>query len=250
MDSIIFMGPIFLLFRYLQEPTAVNGIFLAVRVFSVLAIIFILFPFHEFAHAFSAKRLGDDTAERNGRLTLNPFAHIDPMGALCMMFLPLGWAKPVPINPRNATRKISMRGFISLTAAAGPISNIILSLILVILAKIAIINADINALILGTGGNEMLFFVYWALMITAEISIFLAVFNLIPIPPLDGSKILMFFLSNKAAYTLEINANRIRLILLVSLILLPVRYNPLLLFIGLISDGIMFVLDAITFFIK
>jgi len=134
-----------------------------------------------------------------------------------------------------------MRGFMSLTAAAGPISNVLLSLVFIIIAKIAFIGAE---------NGEFLQYLYLGLMITAQISIYLAVFNLIPIPPLDGSKILMFFLSNRATYILEKNSHMIRTILLVSLIALPRQYNPILLFIGFVSDYIMLGLDAITFFIK
>jgi Zn-dependent protease len=240
MGSRIFQGPAFLLFEFLRNPTPENGVTFVIRLFSVLAIIFILFPIHESAHAYSAKLLGDDTADREGRLTLNPFAHIDPIGAICLFFLPLGWAKPVPVDPRNATRKVTMRGFMSLTAAAGPVSNVLLSLVFVIIAKI---------IALGSGTNEMMHYLYLGLMITAQISIYLAVFNLIPIPPLDGSKILMFFLSNRASYTLERNSHIIRMGLLISMLVLPPSYNPLLILLRYISSFIMLGLDYATFFL-
>jgi Zn-dependent protease len=215
------------------------------RLFSVLAIIFILFPFHECAHAYSAKLLGDETAERQGRLTLNPFRHIDPMGALCMFLLPFGWAKPVPVDPRNATRKVTMRGFISLTAAAGPISNIILSLVLIIIAKITALNLETTTLFLSGGENHTMVYVYTALIITAQISVYLAIFNLIPIPPLDGSKILYYFLNSRQIFFLERNANMIRMVLL--LLIFTGFLAPV---IGFFGDIVFMGLDAVTFFIR
>jgi len=231
--------PIWLLLDYFQGREGVTSTTVVFSFFAVLSIIFILFPFHEAAHALAAKLLGDDTAEREGRLTLNPIVHIDPMGALFMMLAPFGWAKPVPVNPRNATRKITMRGFMSLTAAAGPVSNVILSLVFLIITKI---------LLLNSGESDMMFQFAYALYLVADISLFLAVFNLIPIPPLDGSKILMFFLSYRASYWLEKNANMLRLVVLVS-ILAPFPFNILGIAISFVSQLIMTGLNFATFFL-
>jgi len=231
--------PIPLLMQYLTGSDNVTATMVIFSFFAVASIIFILFPFHEYAHALAAKLLGDDTAEREGRLTLNPIVHIDPMGAFFMLLAPFGWAKPVPVDPRNANRKITMRGFMSLTAAAGPVSNILLSLVFVIIAKI-----------MGrlSGDSEMLIQFAGALWLVADISIFLAVFNLIPIPPLDGSKILMFFIPNRASYWLEKNANILRIVVLVS-ILAPFPFNILRVIINFISGFIMLAIDFATFFL-
>ena len=145
------------------------------------ALVFSL-SFHEFAHAWMAYRLGDSTAARMGRLTLNPISHLDPVGSIALLLMGFGWAKPVPVdasylrNPREDMVKV---------AAAGPISNIIL----------AIIAALALRFLFGTGlitNSIKTFFI-----IFMQINITLAVFNLLPISPLDGSQILSPFLEKK-----------------------------------------------------
>lgn len=138
--------------------------------------------FHEFSHAWMAYRLGDSTAARMGRLTLNPMSHLDPIGSLALIFMGFGWAKPVPVdtrylkNPRKDMVKV---------AAAGPISNIIL----------AIIGALVLRLLFGTdllSNSVKTFFI-----IFMQINITLAVFNLLPVSPLDGSQILAPFIEKQ-----------------------------------------------------
>ena len=138
---------------------------------------------HEWAHAFSAWKLGDDTAEREGRLTLNPIVHIDPLGTLLLPLLgiPFGWAKPVPVNPARFGRKVSMRTGMAITAAAGPASNFVLAL----LCSIAF------GLMLRFGQNlgRQADAIYTLLGYSIQLNISLGLFNLLPIPPLDGSRI-------------------------------------------------------------
>jgi len=138
---------------------------------------------HEWAHAWSAHRLGDDTAKMQGRLTLNPIAHIDPIGSLILPLLhvPFGWAKPVPINPTRFRRGVKMSTGTILTAAAGPLSNVVL----------AVVCATAYGL-LGRFSPEALdakFGVAPLLHIMIRINVTLAIFNMIPIPPLDGSRV-------------------------------------------------------------
>jgi Zn-dependent protease len=143
---------------------------------------------HEFAHAWSAWKLGDDTARMQGRLTLDPMAHIDPIGTLLLPALgvPFGWAKPVPVNPARFRRGVNMDTGMMLTAIAGPLSNMLL----------AIGSAVTYGLLLRyspeTIGNNpgVLKFITW--MIIGNVS--LAVFNMLPIPPLDGSRVVEKFM--------------------------------------------------------
>lgn len=138
---------------------------------------------HEWAHAFAAYQLGDTTAEEQGRLTLNPLAHIDPVGTLLfpLMGIPFGWAKPVPINPLRFRRDISMAKGMLITAAAGPFSNLVLA------ALCFAITGTLVKVSPGTlRANPAI-----ALLLSHAMSLNLglAIFNLLPIPPLDGSRI-------------------------------------------------------------
>lgn len=161
----------------------------------VLASVFVVFctlPIHEFAHAYVATKLGDQTPRLSGRLTLKPMAHIDPLGALMLLIFGFGYAKPVNVNIRNfKNRKAGM----ALTAAAGPTANLIMALLfLVLMIFFTIIYSKTGALIFEV---SLWFFRYAAL-----INIYLAVFNLLPIPPLDGSRIVNIILPNRLYYKL------------------------------------------------
>jgi Zn-dependent protease len=139
---------------------------------------------HEWAHAWAAWKLGDDTAALSGRLTLNPLAHIDPIGTLVLPLLgiPFGWAKPVPVNPMRFTRKVRMKTGMMITALAGPISNLVLAagsiviFVLVIRFQTHLSHATFQGL---TKLFYLLIFMNSAL----------AMFNMLPIPPLDGSRV-------------------------------------------------------------
>ena len=150
--------------------------------------VIIAITFHEFAHAEAAYRLGDDTPKYQGRLTLNPLAHIDPIGLLMLIFIHIGWGKPVQINPRNFNRKMSMSAQEAIVALAGPLMNIFIAFILtIIIFAITVFSTAFILTILG-------YIIMLTLQLTVTVNIGLGVFNLIPIPPLDGSKILMHFL--------------------------------------------------------
>ena len=149
---------------------------------------------HEFAHAWSAFRLGDDTAASMGRMTLNPMAHLDPVGSLLILTgMPLGWAKPVPVN---YARLHDPRRSGSLVAFAGPASNLLLGIICAAVFKVMSYQA------VGTGWFQLL--IYFI-----QINFGLAVFNLLPLHPLDGSKVLPLFLSRDMADRYERTMERL-----------------------------------------
>jgi Zn-dependent protease len=145
------------------------------------------FPVHEFAHAWSADRFGDTTPRANGRLTLNPLAHLDPIGTLMMILVGFGWAKPVPINPYALRRRSSAAPM--LVSLAGPMSNFLMAIIAGIFFRVGLVSIyDISAPtgILPTGATFLFMFI--------RINLLLMLFNLIPLYPLDGEKVLEYFL--------------------------------------------------------
>ncbi|WP_238457809.1 site-2 protease family protein [Desulforamulus ferrireducens] len=168
-------------------------------------IILLALPLHEFGHALVAYKLGDNTAYREGRLTLNPIKHLDPLGTLMIFFGPIGWAKPVPVNPFYFNDR--KRGMM-LVSLAGPGANLLLALL--------------GAVLLGLFNSSPLvqYFLYYFMVI----NVYLAVFNLLPIPTLDGSKILAGLLpgSQTWLYNLERYAIPILLLLIVFGLLTPI----------------------------
>ena len=148
---------------------------------------------HEFGHAFAAYKLGDDTPLRQGRLSLNPFDHIDPLGIAMLLFAHIGWGKPVEVDPRNYNRNISVEKADAIVSFAGPLMNFITALIFALIYCAIIKFAKITFITTTVGSVIMTMVAY---IITMNIG--LGVFNLIPLPPLDGSKIIMPFLPYKA----------------------------------------------------
>lgn len=146
---------------------------------------------HEWAHAYSAYRLGDDTAALQGRLTLNPLAHIDPIGTflLPLLGIPFGWARPVPVNPARFRRSVSMSTGMAITAAAGPISNLVLA-VLATVGYGAIFRFSPATLHSNPGMVELLSKVI-------QLNVGLALFNLLPVPPLDGSRLVDAFVPSR-----------------------------------------------------
>ena len=155
--------------------------------------VLIAITFHEFAHAFVADKLGDDTARREGRLSLNPLDHLDPIGTVLLLFAGFGWGKPVHVNPRNYTRKMSMEKGEALVSIAGPLMNFILAIIFAIIYYGIVKFAGFTFLISSTGE-----IVIDLISAAVSINVGLGLFNLIPLPPLDGSKVIMPFLPYKA----------------------------------------------------
>lgn len=152
----------------------------------------IAFSVHEFAHAWSADQLGDDTPRNAGRLTLNPLSHLDPLGSLLLVVAGFGWAKPVPINPYALERR-SPAGPM-MVAAAGPLSNLILAILAAIPFQMGIITPGGSGDLLPSFSSFMMEFIF--------INLILLFFNLIPVAPLDGEKVLEYFLPPSGRATL------------------------------------------------
>lgn len=173
------------------------------------------FPVHEFAHAWVADRFGDNTPRANGRLTLNPLAHLDPFGSLMMIIAGFGWAKPVPVNPYILQRSSpSATMWVSL---AGPMSNLLMAIIGAILFRLGLVSIDDITFMDGKVLPNLSLFVF----LFIRVNLWLMLFNLIPLFPLDGEKVLDYFLPPGAARFLESIRPYGPMILMVILIVLP-----------------------------
>ena len=161
--------------------------------FFIILIPVILFSLtiHEYAHALVAYRLGDDTAKRQGRLSLNPLVHLDLLGTLLLFIVHFGWAKPVPVDPRNFRNP---KKDMLLVALAGPVSNILTAIAAAVILKAVFENFAVIPL--GSGVDVAVRMLVWFIYI----GIVLAVFNMIPVPPLDGSRVLYGLLPDSLAY--------------------------------------------------
>lgn len=205
--------------------------------FSVFVLLFLCFPFRAYMKAWVAKKLGDDTAENAGMLTLNPLVHIDLMGALCMLLCCFGWSRPTPIN-LSRCRKYSIRKSAILISLMGIMSLIILGLILIILSKV------LYLVFKTTEAIETVSMISGALSQAALISVYIAVLNLIPVPGFDGYVLIQGLLPRNAAIFIERNSNIINLIVLV-LLVSGILSGPLSFLSAIIYLG----LDLITFWI-
>ena len=173
--------------QYITNPGALFALLASIP--GVLVAI----TFHEFAHGYAAYKLGDNTAKNEGRLSLNPLDHLDPVGTLMLLFAGFGWGKPVHVNPIQYTRKISMEKGEAIVSVAGPLTNMILALVLALIYGALVKFASIEFLLSNVGN-----IIKVILASAISINIGLGVFNLIPLPPLDGSKIIMPFLPYNA----------------------------------------------------
>ena len=192
----------------------------------------IALTFHEFAHGYAAYRMGDNTARYSGRLSLNPLDHLDIWGTLCLLFFHFGWAKPVPINPANF--RDQKKGII-IVSLAGPCANFLLAFVCAVVCKI---------LVRFTAASEIAVFFYQVFLYAEVMNVGLMVFNLIPIPPLDGSKVLMEFLPPRARYEMyriERYSGIVLLILVWTRVLTPI--------LGTLSGWVFALLSLMTSFI-
>ena len=152
-------------------------------------VLFTALPVHECAHAWVASKLGDNTARNQGRITLNPMKHLDLFGSIAMIVVGFGWAKPVSINPRNFKNK---KAGMAISSLAGPVSNVLLAYIVLIITKVVFYLGLMNNFDTGVL-NEILSYIIM-------LNIGLGIFNLLPIPPLDGSRIATLFLPTKTYF--------------------------------------------------
>lgn len=202
--------------------------------FSLLIVLFVCFPVHECAHATVAKWLGDDTAERQGRVTLNPFAHLDILGTIGLILFGIGWAKPVPVQPYRCRKIKSQKAAMALTAAAGPVSNVLISLIFMIIWKILIVTGTLTSI-------PYLTYIFTMVIST---NLYLAVFNLLPIPPFDGSRIFLAFLPQKYYFSI-MKYEQIIMLVILGLLWTGILDIPFM----FLSNGLYSFLDLITGFI-
>ncbi len=170
--------------------------------------------FHEFAHAYAAVKLGDPTPRNQGRLTLDPLKHIDPVGIFTLIVAHIGWGKPVQINPNNFTKVSKSKGE-AIVALAGPLMNFLLSFVLILIYYAIMIFLPETPIMTSNFAIEIVNIIITILYYAIVVNIGLGVFNLIPIPPLDGSKIFLKLLPYKAQRWIDENLYMISIIFLI-----------------------------------
>lgn len=225
-----------LIFDNISYYITTPGAFLALLL-SIPGIL-IAITFHEFAHAWMADKLGDDTPRRQGRLNLNPLSHIDPIGAILLITAGFGWGKPVQINPNNFNRTISLKKGNALVSLAGPVMNFLLAILFSIIYGLLLAFGS-GFLATTTGGVVLDVILY-----TISMNVGLGVFNLIPLPPLDGSKVLSALLPYKARKWYE-DHERILYIVFIAIWITPLAGLIISPAIKFINTGLVKLINAI-----
>lgn len=172
----------------------IRGILMSILVLSISL------STHEYAHARMAYQLGDDTAKKAGRMTLNPLAHLDPLGTLAFIFARVGWAKPVPVSYSRLTKAKNMKQGVMLVSLAGPAANLLLSFVGAFLLNFYVVLLELfmaNPSSMSAGQYQIHSLLLYFLYFFHKSNIYLAIFNLLPLPPLDGSKIAAYLLPDK-----------------------------------------------------
>ena len=174
-----------------------------------------IMPVHECSHGLMAKALGDDTAQRAGRLTLNPMAHLNLYGALLMFLIGFGWAEPVPVSPVRFRNQKRRQGYMALVAFAGPLSNLIMALLGAIIYRAGLcfeMSYDFYSAF------------YFVMIRVVILNVGLAVFNMLPILPLDGSRILNWIMPDKLMYKIEHAISRVNPIIYIVVFYLAIHF--------------------------
>ncbi len=208
-------------------------------IYSLIAkviVLLLVLPIHEAAHAYASYKLGDPTAKAMGRLTLNPFKHLDLFGSLAILLVGIGWAKPVPVDPRYY--KDAKKGM-AISAAAGPLSNLLLAFIAFFISQILAVVPFTNQT-----SFEIAQFIYLLLYYIALINVSLGIFNLIPVPPFDGSRILLLFLPERTYFKI-MQYEKYILIAIFALLYVGALSGPLLFVQGAVIDFYSFISNAI-----
>ncbi len=213
-----------------------------IQLLLMIPVVILSLSVHESAHGYVSYKLGDPTARNLGRITLNPLKHFDLMGFICMLFFRVGWAKPVPVNARYYKNP---RKGMALTAAAGPLSNLLLAVIGVFCSEITNLIAFKMHL---TGTAYDAGYIVWLFFyLLAWCNISLAIFNLMPIPPFDGSRILYVFLPPKYYFGI-MKYEQIIMIVVLALFVFDFFDAPLAFLTNSVYDGIVWLVELIPIF--
>ena len=223
------------MFRYVLEGGSIQS--WVVSLLLSLPVVLLALSLHELAHGYVAYKCGDPTAKHFGRLTLNPLRHLDPVGFGCMLLIGFGWANPVPVNSRYFRKP---RRDMILVALAGPVSNLLLAFVFLLLYRFV----GIGWIATLTFSSQFTFNLAWCLLQILYAGIYmnitLAVFNLLPIPPLDGSRVLFVLLPYRTYVKIAAHQRQITTVLLLVLLLGPyVGFEPIAWLTDLILKGML-----------